>query len=311
MKIRNGFVSNSSSSSFIIKNIAPRDPRDPRKGYGGTSLSYPLEYPPYSSMTRFLEEYNQNVLISEEEEMASEEFEKRNVLHISAKGGHKYTVEEVATLILRDLKEGTSFKIKTLDHYEDDWEKYLEDYSCIVMDISRVISDETPSLIKKEWGEKWIWNPCKLQDELYNIADPDDGGDLITLLKKTEAYTQNPLFRMFVNSDEVQQVAKSYAEEYKTRKEMLEEYSENMKYYRDGILSQAPTFPDLPCEYLDYTKLICGWCRQHKGNICFNVKEAVDEGNIFIYAKENELALNKIIEIEQTCQCILDAPHMG
>lgn len=291
MKIRDGFVSNSSSSSFIIKNIDSQSPF-------------------YSSMTRFLEEYRQNFLVSEEEEIISEEFEKRNILHISAKGGHNYTVEEVTSLILKDLKEGVSFKIKTLDHYEDDWEECLKEYSCVVMDISQVTSKETPSLIKREWGREWIWNPCKLQENLYNIADLDSDGDLILLLKKMEAYNQDPLFKMFANSEYVSQIAKNYAEEYYKRNELLDEYHKNWKLHKEGK-ALTPIFPDLPCEYLDCTKLICGWCRQHKGNVCFNVEEAINAGDIFIYAKENELDLSKIIEIEQTCQCILDAPHMG
>ena len=147
MKIRNGFVSNSSSSSFIIKDIAPRE-------------DFQKNYPPMSSMTDFLDsDENYNYLLEMERKGAKkrEWARKRDVYEISLNGGYKYSVKEIYDIIKK-----YKYEALCLNHYEEDWEKYLEKYDCIIMDISKVNSSQAKSLADIEWGEDYIWNKCKI-----------------------------------------------------------------------------------------------------------------------------------------------------
>ena len=295
MKIRNGFVSNSSSSSFIISDIKERE-------------SYNVDYPPLSSMTEYLRLRNEGFFDDDKRHKEKSFKEQRNVYHISANGGKEFTVDSIYKIIQK-----YKLHAKVLDHYEDDWKSYLEKYDCIIMDISKVNRDQAKSIIDLEGGENYIWNSCHsgCDDWSYSFMDWKNMEDLSSE-KRNIDYTENPLYKMFLNSPDSEILVKECIEANKKDSEAIDKYYAEFEKYRKGEITEKPEYPTVS-EYCGVSPqyLMCKWCRNHKGNICFNVGEAIDEGKIFIYATENYLEHECIEEIEQTCQCILDAPHMG
>lgn len=293
MKIRKGFVSNSSSSSFIVKDIAPRE-------------DFQKDYPPMSSMTEFLEgDENYNYLLKMKKKGVKEKewARKRNVYELSLNGGYKYSIKEI-----HDIIKKHKYDALCLDHYEEDWVKYLESYGCIIMDISKVNSSQAKSLVDVEWGEDYIWNKCKFACDPYVIGSEEDVYDLLGSLD----YTENPLFKMFIHSEDLKTLLEERNRDTREGKKLAEAYWKEKERYEKGKISEYPKHPKYPplCNAW-FDKLLCKWCKFHHGNVCFDVERAINEGNIFIYAKDNYLDSECIGEIEQTCQCILHASHMG
>lgn len=295
MKIRNGFVSNSSSSSFIIKNIAARK-------------DYFRDYPIMSSMTEFAKDdiWNEKATKLEQKENKSAEeqeyLDKRDIYSISLRGGHKYSVQEIYNIIKKYGHEA-----KCLESYEEDWEDYLKDYDCVIMNISNIKSEQAESIMKISWGREYIWNKCEYSEIPMYYADEQFN---VEALKRGLSYTESPMFRIFLNTPGTNEKLKKLAEARKAwNDEIMTYYKECDKCKKEN--REEPSFPELPklC-YSSIDSVFCAWCRQNKGNICYNVKEAIDSGDIYVYAKENYL-FDCVDEIMETCQCIMFAPHMG
>ena len=136
-------------------------------------------------------------------------------------------------------------------------------------------------------------------------------GDIRDLLNSL-GYTENPLFKMFVHSEDLRALLKERKRDTQEGEKLAEVYWKEKERYEKGEISEYPDAPKYPPLYnVGFDKLFCKWCKSHRGNICFDVERAINEGNIFVYAKENYLNSKCIGEIEQTCQCILHASHMG
>lgn len=286
MKIRNGFVSNSSSSSFIIADIAKRE----------DAFS---DYPPMSSLTEYYEEwFRKNSYRSNFPNKKA-----KNVYQISLSSGKTYSTDEVVSVLKK-----YGYTAKCLDHYENDWMNYLNEYSCVVMDIRDCKHEDTPELIDMEWGKNYIWNKCKYCFEGGNVWNTHE--------EKTVQYTDNPFFRFIVESNEY----KDFKEKVKTAKEESDKdwdnYHKEYEKFTKGEITEAPEFPDSdkPSERLSIMSIgdiMCRICHDHKANICFDVAKAVDMGCIYIYAEDNYLSWDCIEELKNNFQCILYAEHMG
>lgn len=256
MKIREGFVSNSSSSSFIIKNIDKRE-------------DYAFDFPPISSLS---------------ERRKWEKKKGTSDVFMKSMKGQKYRLCDIEKVI---KKHGCDAFL--LDHYEENFLELMKPYECIIMSISAVTHDQTPTLCANQWGKDWIWNPCSFKP--FGIYVDNRA-------KRTLNYSDNPLYRMFTNSAEF----KKATEKIEKAKTELKEYENKGRNIPAKILEWA---------YKDMGEVMCSWCHKNGGAVCFDVARAVDEGDFYIYANENYLPYGCLEELEKRFQCIVYARHMG
>ena len=226
MRIRCGFVSNSSSSSFIISDIKGRE-------------DYFVDYPPLSSMTEYMRLRNEGFYEENEKHKGKAYKEQRNVYYISANGGKAFTVESV-----NDIIQKHKFHAKVLSHYEEDWGKYLSTYDCIIMDISKVDKDQAKSVSRILWGEDYIWNYCHsiCGEWNYSYWDWKDIEDF-SVAKRFIDYTESPLYRMFINSEEAKELIKECLTARDKDKEALTANYADYQRYAHGELAEKPIRP--------------------------------------------------------------------
>lgn len=282
MKTRNGFVSNSSSSSFIIADIDKR----------GDLLT---DFPPMSSLT----EYYDNWLKTASYKTKFPNKKAKDVYQISASSGKIYDIDEVYKVI---KKHG--YKAKKLTAYDDNWKKYLNDFSCIIIDIRNCKHEDVPTIVDMQWGGDYIWNTCSFCFDGGNVCSTD--------VKHTSTYSKSPFFRYIINSDEYKEWSdkvKKASEEYDVQ---IKEYWKECTEFDLGNREKAPEFPEMSeLSRMFIGDIVCKICHKHDANICFNVNEAIDKGCIYIYAEENYLSYECIDELKNNFQCIMYSEHMG